>query len=164
MIKDSGERRRFLDPKTGEEAAVRDMSSGKGRFDLIPMRELFLATEDEFFNYIANFVETGDPEELIYAAKEVFHNIGSNHDRDAYSALLSLAVHQEKGMEKYGLDNWKKGIPLSSYVDSACRHYCKWTAGWQDEDHLSACLFNLLCGAWTARNKPEFNAYREVRE
>jgi hypothetical protein len=36
QIKDSGERTQFYD-KDGNEAAVRDMHEGKGRFDLLPM-------------------------------------------------------------------------------------------------------------------------------
>lgn len=154
VIKDSGNRREFKD------GAVRDMSDGgKGRFDLLPLYELCRATDDGFFNYMADFVKEGEPRYLFGAAKYVLNHTGDNYDRDAYNAILSFAKHMENGMKKYGQDNWRKGIPLSSYVDSSCRHYCKWRSGWQDEDHLSACLFNLLCGAWTAEHKPEYNDF-----
>lgn len=152
-IKDSGNRREF------QGGAVRDMWEGKGRFDLIPMGELACATDDEFFGHITRFMTSADSDDLLRAAKYVAKGNGEISDINVYNSLLKLAKHYENGMRKYGKDNWRKGIPLSSYVDSACRHYCKWRSGWEDEDHLSACLFNLLCGAWTCENKPEYNDY-----
>jgi hypothetical protein len=91
-VKDSGERRQF---GTG---AVRDMSSGKGRYDLIS--PLF---------------------------------------------LKRLAKHFENGAKKYGDRNWEKGIPLSSYLDSAMRHLSNYLEGLRDEDHLAAAAWNISC-------------------
>ena len=90
VIKDSGERREF------ETGAVRDMSAGKGRFDLLP------------------------PE-----------------------AIFAYATHMENGCEKYGDRNWEKGIPLSSFLDSALRHLFKYLMGMKDEDHLVAAFWNI---------------------
>ena len=36
--------------------------------------------------------------------------------------LLRLAQHFEDGSKKYGDDNWRKGIPLRRFADSAMRH------------------------------------------
>jgi hypothetical protein len=91
-IKDSGERREF---GTG---AVRDMSSGKGRFDLIPWR-----------------------------------------------VIRALAIHYEKGCKKYGDRNWEKGIPVGSFLDSAMRHLAQVIDGRDDENHLVAALWNVVC-------------------
>lgn len=91
-LKDSGERREFA---TG---AVRDMSSGKGSFDLIPVHGLML-----------------------------------------------VAKQMERGKGKYGARNWEKGMPLSAYLDSGLRHLMKFQAGYDDEPHLDAALWNLLC-------------------
>ena len=91
VIKDSGERTEFA---TG---AVRDMATGKGRTDLLPM-----------------------------------------------VALLRLSRHYEAGAVKYGLRNWEKGIPVSSFMDSAIRHIFCYMMGWDDEDHLAAAAFNVL--------------------
>ena len=96
-FKDSGDRRDF---GTG---AVRDMSSGKGRFDFMPPFSLFLVSR-------------------IY----------------------------ETGCKKYGDRNWEKGIPISSYIDSAERHLQKYKAGLRDEPHLSMAAWNCLCALWTA--------------
>lgn len=95
-IKDSGQRRDF---KTG---AVRDMASGKGRFDLIP-----------------------------------------------WEVIRALAIHYEKGCLKYGDRNWEKGIPVHSFLDSAMRHLAQVIDGCDDENHLIAAIWNLVCAYQT---------------
>jgi hypothetical protein len=60
-------------------------------------------------------------------------------------ALLRLAKHFENGAKKYGERNWEKGIPISSFIDSALRHIFKFMAGQEDEDHLCAAAWNLVC-------------------
>ena len=61
-----------------------------------------------------------------------------------WAGLLRLSVHYENGAKKYGRFNYQKGIPVSSFIDSALRHIAKYLAGWDDEDHLSAAAFNVL--------------------
>lgn len=60
------------------------------------------------------------------------------------AAILRLSKHYENGAKKYGRWNYTKGIPLSSFLDSALRHIFKYLDGWDDEDHLSAAAFNVL--------------------
>ena len=96
MIKDSGTRQEF------ETGSVRDVSAGKGRFDLVP--------------YL--------PQEL-------------------------LAKHYEEGIEKYGERNWEKGQPLKNFLNSADRHLLKFLNGRIDENHLSACVWNIYGYQWT---------------
>jgi len=91
-IKDSGERTEF---STG---AVRDLQSGKGRFDLIPM-----------------------------------------------ATLRALAIHYEKGCQKYGDRNWEKGITIHTYLNSAMRHVAQVIDGMDDENHLISAIWNLFC-------------------
>lgn len=81
----------------------------------------------------------------------------SQGDKGRYDLVLSLthmiyrlARHFENGAVKYGDDNWKKGIPLRRYLDSAFRHLTKYAAGETDEDHLSAAIWNLMCHGETA--------------
>lgn len=59
-------------------------------------------------------------------------------------ALKRLARHYENGAKKYGDNNWKKGMPLRRYYDSAMRHLGNWMEGNRDEDHLAAVLFNVM--------------------
>lgn len=101
-IKDSGERREF---GTG---AVRDMSEGKGRMDLLP-----------------------------------------------WAAIMEVSKHCENGAKKYGAHNVDKGLPTSSFADSATRHIAKWIDGWTDEPHLLAAAWNLLWAIQMELKHPE---------
>lgn len=60
-------------------------------------------------------------------------------------ALIEVSKHFEDGAVKYGENNWTKGIPMSSFFDSAFRHMMSWKAGKTDEDHLRAACWNMLC-------------------
>jgi hypothetical protein len=61
------------------------------------------------------------------------------------SSLRSVAKRFEDGAYKYGRDNWKKGQPLSRYVDSINRHLWDWLEGCEEEDHLGAVIWNAMC-------------------
>ena len=58
-------------------------------------------------------------------------------------AKRRLAIHSQKGAIKYSERNWEKGIPLSSFFDSACRHLDDYLEGKTDEDHLAAAFWNI---------------------
>jgi hypothetical protein len=60
------------------------------------------------------------------------------------NAILRLSKLYEKGAKEYGQFNFMKGIPCTSFIDSAERHLLKYKAGWDDEDHLAAIVFNIL--------------------
>lgn len=60
------------------------------------------------------------------------------------AAILRLSKHYEAGATKYGRWNYLKGLPVSSFMDSALRHLFKYLDGWDDEDHLAAAAFNVL--------------------
>ena len=70
-------------------------------------------------------------------------------------AIMRLARHFAAGCEKYGPRNWEKGIPCSSFADSAMRHIFKYMDGWKDEDHLIAAVWNLCCLAWNEEKRPD---------
>lgn len=95
-VLDSGKRRQF------PSGAVRDDSTGKGRFDLLPM-----------------------------------------------TALEVVAKHFEAGAQKYGDNNWRKGVPMNAFFDSGLRHLVKAIRGDVDEDHLAAAAWNILCAIET---------------
>ena len=59
-------------------------------------------------------------------------------------ALKRVAKHYEKGAEKYGENNWRKGIPLRRFLDSAIRHCYSFLSGDRKEDHMAAAVWNLL--------------------
>jgi hypothetical protein len=61
-----------------------------------------------------------------------------------FRTLIRLAQHFEDGATKYGDDNWRAGIDLRCYVDSAVRHLSKFMIGMRDEPHLIAAIWNLV--------------------
>jgi len=71
------------------------------------------------------------------------------------NAILRLSSHYEKGAKKYERFNFMKGIPCTSFIDSAERHLLKYKAGWDDEDHLAAMAFNILGAMEMEAIKPE---------
>ena len=189
-IKDSGERTEF---STG---AVRDLRTGKGRMDLVPLdvasilinfaSEISYNTaktgensKDLTYHYMNEFVYHGNEENLILAmyhmilhndifVKEYFSTAESLdvkiEDFEKVSArnvvanaVLICSKHFENGTLKYGERNWEKGMEIHCYIDSAARHYVKMLAGFADEPHHLAALWNLMCAIWTYKNKPELN-------
>jgi len=73
----------------------------------------------------------------------------------AWEVMLRLSRHLEEGATKYGRRNYRKGIPLSSFMDSALRHIAMYLCGCDDEDHLAAALFNIQGGMLTESLHPE---------
>ena len=152
MIKDSGNRRDF---GTG---AVRDIAEGKGRCDLLPLYDIGVLLDDDVLIDIGNFMQTGIIAHL-HSAIRLFcsQNTNSNGTYQIGDWLLDYSKHMEEGCLKYGERNWQKGIPLHCYIDSGVRHYLKLLAGWTDEPHDRAFIWNLFGCLWTLRNKPEMN-------
>lgn len=156
-ILDSGDRTQF------ESGAVRDMRAGKGRCDLMPLdvvAELTSRDEDEYdslFWFIHRFQETDDVG-YLYRSLEWFYN---KRGWDVFTMLLEVSIHFEDGAKKYGDNNWRKGIPVKVFLDSALRHYIKFLRGDKDEPHDRAVCWNLMCAIWTAGYKPELDDYRD---
>ena len=157
-IKDSGNRTEF------ETGAVRDMREGKGRFDLMPLgvvaeyihkgvKEDGTKHDDKywFIRSLDWFLQTNDTSHL-YSAMAIFEPMAFEYSSDM---LLEVAKHFEEGANKYGPDNWKRGIPVWCYIDSAMRHFVKYCNGDTDERHDRAVMWNLMCCIWEVdyRNK-----------
>lgn len=156
-IKDSGARREF---QTG---AVRDISEGKGRCDLLP-----LDVVADLFNYppqaciladLDRFVREGEEFQLHCALKEFC----AWHGWTVEDMLLEVSIHFEQGAKKYAERNWERGIPLHCYIDSAVRHFLKVSRGDTDERHDRAFCWNILCALWTLRNKPDLDDLPHVK-
>ncbi len=60
-------------------------------------------------------------------------------------ALMRVSQRFEDGAAKYNAHNWRKGIPLSRYVDSLNRHLWAFMQGDTTEDHLGAITWNAMC-------------------
>lgn len=148
-IKDSGNRTEFAS------GAVRDIQTGKGRCDLLPLDivgEFFECVPDKSgFEEISLFQEDHDRSHLVKAAKVFAADIFPDDE----TAILEYACHLEDGCMKYGDRNWEKGIPLSRFIDSGIRHFLKFRRGDDDERHDRAFIWNMLCGAWTCKHHPD---------
>ena len=74
-----------------------------------------------------------------------------------WAALIEVSKHCENGAKKYGEHNVDKGLPTSSFMDSAIRHLAKHIDGWTDEPHLIAAAWNVLWAIQTEIKHPELN-------
>lgn len=146
-IKDSGERRIF------ETGAVRDCAEGKGRCDLLPLDVIAEWMDDNVLRNVSAFVQTHNKMYLGHALDE----IAERHFSCKADLVLEMAIHMEEGLKKYPERNWENGISIHSFVDSGVRHYLKVLRGDDDENHLRACVWNLMCCIWTMGHKPEMD-------
>ena len=172
-IKMDGEKASF------EGGAIRYTKTGKGRFDLIPttvVQSIIESASEKYFKE-GHKVSTTKAD-IITAA---YQNTASRYydtiiniviykyadaievDYDKFIVgfcrmLRELAVHYENGAEKYGIDNWKKGIPLiggdrgGSFTDSGLRHLAQYLSGETDEPHHIACIWNFFGAIWSMQN------------
>jgi hypothetical protein len=70
-----------------------------------------------------------------------------NYTLIPYTSLKRVADHYTAGLRKYGKDNWKKlstEQDLDRFKESAIRHLLQAINGETDEDHYSACIFNVM--------------------
>lgn len=154
-IHDSGSRQEF---STG---AVRDIQKGKGRCDLMPLDVVSSyyhhinedCAESWIFYHLDKFKRGGEIKDL-FRVLDRFRIFP-----DMETELLEVSKHFEEGAEKYGEDNWQKGLPIKCYINSAVRHYLKLIRGDNDERHDRAFVWNIMCAIWTCKHKPELNDY-----
>jgi hypothetical protein len=59
-------------------------------------------------------------------------------------ALWRVAMLYARGAQKYGENNWQKGIPSQQMLASAMRHIEAYRRGDDSEDHLAAVVWNVL--------------------
>lgn len=144
MIQDSGNRRTF------DTGAVRDIQEGKGRPTLMPLEVvsrliLEVTGSDGIIDRIHQFTKFGDTYYLYLALMKF---MGMAYDHNLQTMLLEVSKHYEEGCAKYGEDNWRHGIPVNCYLDSAIRHYLKYRRMDKDENHDRAFVWNILCCIW----------------
>lgn len=148
MLKDSGARKEF------SSGAVRDVSMGKGRMDLIDIEcASLLLGGDPILNHINAFVCTKNTDFLLNAM-QIF---SEGEYGDIPTGIIEVSKQFEDGAVKYSPNNWRKGINLHCYIDSALRHYMKYLRGDTDEPHARAVMWNLMCAHWTYINRPDLD-------
>ena len=184
-IKMDGEKDSF------EGGAIRYTKKGKGRYDLIPSQQIhdildyaklnwgsIIGKDDEFCS-VHNVLMSAYPdaddltydnyiEIIINIVRYDYVAIKGNKIFDAFMTgfvkmLKDLAIHYEMGAEKYGVDNWKNGIPETkgerggSFRDSGLRHLQQLLDGKTDEPHQIAAIWNFI-GAMYVKKHHNDNA------
>ena len=99
--------------------------------------------------------DSGDRTQFASGAVRDMHTGKGDMVSIPWEAILRLSRHYENGAKKYTRFNYRKGINLSSYIDSACRHLAKYQCGCDDEDHLAAAAFNVLGALLVEEIQPE---------
>lgn len=148
-ILDSGELTTF---ETGAVRSDKNADgSRKGRCDLLPLESVSKCLRAN----PADYGDVGSPLDCIRRfqnSDDTTHLVLAVHAFTGYpnviSAILDVAIHYEEGAEKYGEDNWRKGLPINNYISSMVRHYLKWLRGDTDEHHDRAFVWNVLCCIW----------------
>lgn len=180
-IKMDGEKDSF------EGGAIRYTKKGKGRYDLIPSQQIHdildyaklnwdsIVGKDDDFCSIHNVLMSAypDADDLTY---DNYIEIIINIIRYSYIAaaknpifnffmigfvemLKELAIHYEMGAEKYGVDNWKNGIPETkgerggSFRDSGLRHLQQLLDGKTDEPHQIAAIWNFIGAMYVKKHQ-----------
>lgn len=156
LPKDSGSTREF---STG---AHRDNATGKGRCDLLPLAEVAKVMDDKVIADMANFMETKDTAYIKQALIDSIETVPMY--KSLPNMMLEVSILYEAGAIKYGENNWKRGMPLKSYIDSGIRHYLKTLRGDDDEPHYRGFIWNMLCAMWTIENVPNALDDLEIRE
>jgi hypothetical protein len=93
--------------------------------------------------------DSGMREEMSTGAVRDLHDGKPRPDLIPPSTILHKAIHFGEGAEKYGDNNWRRGIPVMLYWASAWRHLVLFGIGLTDEPHLRAASWNIDCMQWT---------------
>lgn len=78
------------------------------------------------------------------------------------AALYECAAAMTAGADRYGLHNYRKGLPVHALLDGALRHIAQFADG-EDRDeetkshHLGNAMANLAMAIWMHENKPELD-------
>ena len=93
--------------------------------------------------------DSGEREHFKTGAQRDVQTGKGRYDLIPPGPLFRLARIYEDGAVKYDDDNWRKGIPMRRFLDSAERHLQKFKAGFVDEDHLAQAAWNIFGLMWT---------------
>lgn len=184
MVNNSNDTRKILDSGVREEfstGSVRDTQEGKGRMDLLPLCDLVEVFNNEYVKSILLYLHSFECIVDVRILHDVLRKFSACHSHsvsvrnpmyidtqdsdqsrdeqqiqaDCADMILEVGKHYEEGAKKYSERNWEKGQPVSRYLSSAIRHFLKYVAGYEDEPHDRAFVWNILAIMYTMRVHPE---------
>lgn len=88
--------------------------------------------------------DSGERRQFVTGAQRDRGNIKPRPDLIHPYFNFRFGMHLAKGAVKYDPWNWYKGMPLSDWYASLCRHVNDVGMMLEDEDHLSAVCFNAM--------------------
>lgn len=133
-----------------------------------------MTDEGLFFEFILNmtclfFTDHKKLDETTDCVGERSYVITWDNFHEAlYEMRTFLAKHYEAGAKVHGVNNWKKGIPISdserggNFVDSMRRHADQALRGLDDEPHAISAIWNAFAAIWTLRNNNQKNDNVEI--
>lgn len=110
---------------------------------------------DEMLEPVNSIKDSGERTIFDTGAVRDMHAGKGRMDLLPLHAILKLSEHCEKGAIKYEEHNVDKGIPQHSLIDSGMRHLFKYAAGYTDEDHLIAAMWNIAWAVNQRKTHPE---------
>lgn len=132
-----------------------DPSTYQHDSDAIPIGKVESVESTEEGITVSVIKDSGDRTEFSTGAVRDMHEGKGDMASVPWEAILRLSKHYENGAKKYERWNFRKGIPVSSFIDSAVRHLAKYQCGCDDEDHLAAAAFNVLGAMLMENTMPE---------
>jgi len=115
------------------------------------MIHAYVPKPTEFITSTAGTVKVSGLNTLSNSSNRVFES-GSQRDDDTNKPLPShldayvrmrFGYLLRMGSNKYEKNNWQKGQPDESSLESIHRHLAKYEMGDRTEDHLSAIIFGI---------------------
>lgn len=81
--------------------------------------------------------------------------VPADYSQLSIHALRLMAETQHEGNVRYGVGNWRKGIPVSNLFSHAIEHILKIQNGDISENHLGHALWNLEKAAHFIATRPD---------
>lgn len=153
-IKSFGSTTREFESGAHRDGSVDEKGNLKGRCDLIPLGPMAeIMGNDPVITEISLFFETKDPQHVIKAVQNSLQTV-PEYEGNYSTMFLEVAKLYQAGAEKYGENNWRRGMPLKFYFDSGIRHYLKTLRGDDDEPHYRGFIWNMLGALETMKTNP----------
>jgi hypothetical protein len=81
-------------------------------------------------------------------------HIEGRYDLVPVEGMHRVAAAMAHGAQRFGRDNWLKGMPIEDCLNHAIKHIYDYISGCREEDHLGHAAANLMMAAHFDRYPP----------